>query len=99
MHPDPTTPSPFPGFTAAPPAPAPTPPPAPAPPPRRPAPPARPAPPITGVTPPALGEALIRECRPTVLAGGGAVPGLAKKLIRTIVLAPVGWMLLLPGFL
>jgi hypothetical protein len=93
MHPDPTHPSPD-GMTAAPPAPT-----TPAPAPQPAAAPARTAPPITGVTPPALGEALIRECRPTVLAGGGGVPALARKLMRSIVLAPLGWLLLLPAFL
>jgi hypothetical protein len=53
---------------------------------------------VTGVVPPELGEAMIREVRPTVLAGGAALPGLARMLMRTIVLAPVGWLILAPLF-
>jgi hypothetical protein len=53
---------------------------------------------VTGVVPPELGEAMIREIRPTVLAGGAGIPTLAKKLIYSIVLAPVGWFLLAPLF-
>jgi hypothetical protein len=53
---------------------------------------------VTGVVPPEIGEAMIREVRPTVLAGGAAIPGLAHTLIRTIVLAPLGWLLLAPLF-
>jgi hypothetical protein len=53
---------------------------------------------VTGVVPPELGEAMIREVRPTVLAGGAGVPGLARMLMSSIVLAPLGWMLLAPLF-
>jgi hypothetical protein len=53
---------------------------------------------VTGVVPPDVGEAMIREIRPTVLAGGGAIPGLARTFMKTIVLAPVGWLLLGPLF-
>jgi hypothetical protein len=53
---------------------------------------------VTGVVAPEVGEALIREVRPTVLAGGDALPGLAHKLMNSIILAPVGWALLLPLF-
>jgi hypothetical protein len=54
--------------------------------------------PVTGVTPPELGEARIRESWPSVL---GIAPGLAKlgqKLIRSVVLAPLGWLLHAPLF-
>lgn len=54
---------------------------------------------ITGVVPPELREAMIREVRPTVLAGGSALPTLAKRLMFSIVLAPLGWLLLAPLFL
>jgi len=62
-----------------------------------PAPAARPPQVITGVTPPALAEALIRECRPAVTAWPGPAK-LAHALIRSVVLAPVGWLLLGPLF-
>lgn len=54
---------------------------------------------ITGVTPPAVREARIREEWPTMI---GVVPGLAglgRRLIQTYFLAPVGILLLAPGFL
>jgi hypothetical protein len=54
---------------------------------------------VTGVVPPELGEAMIREVRPTVLAGGSGLPTLAKKLMHSIVLAPLGWLLLAWPFL
>jgi len=53
---------------------------------------------VTGVVPPELAEAMIREVLPSVTD----MPGLAtacEKLMRTIVLAPVAWLLLaLPYF-
>jgi len=66
-----------------------------------PAPPAakqRTLPPVTGVMPPQLGEALIREVRPSVTDGSAGIASLAAKLMRTLVLAPVGWFLLAPLF-
>jgi hypothetical protein len=53
---------------------------------------------VTGIVPPELGEAMIREVRPTVLAGGTAIPTLAHTLMKSIVLAPLGWLLLAPLF-
>ena len=53
---------------------------------------------VTGVMPPQLGEALIREAWPTVLEAQSGLAQLAQKLIKTIVLAPLGWLLLLPLF-
>ena len=50
---------------------------------------------VTGLVPPQQGEALIREIWPSV----SAVPGASKlgeALIRSIVLAPLGWLLLAP---
>src|SRR5262249_27393715 len=53
---------------------------------------------VTGVVPPELAEGMIREVLPSVTD----MPGLAttcEKLMRTIVLAPVAWLLLaLPYF-
>jgi hypothetical protein len=48
---------------------------------------------VTGVVPPELGEAMIRQVFPSVTD----MPGLAalcEKLMRTIVLAPLAWALL-----
>jgi hypothetical protein len=52
---------------------------------------------ITGVVPPEVDEALIREVRPSV----ARIPGLARlgrALTRTIVLAPLAWMLMAPAY-
>ncbi len=58
----------------------------------------RPAPPVTGVMPPQLGEAIIREVRPSLVEGSAGIATLAEKLIRSIVLAPLGFLLLAPLF-
>ena len=67
---------------------------------RRPASPARAAArqAVTGLTPPQLAEAVIREKWPSVVAIQPGVAGLAEALTRTIALAPVAWLLLLPLF-
>jgi hypothetical protein len=51
--------------------------------------------PFTGVVPPQLGEATIREAWPSVAATPG-LSNLAAGLIKSIVLAPLGWLLLAP---
>ena len=54
---------------------------------------------ITGLVPPQTREALIREAWPTVAGispGGAAV---AKKLMQTYLLAPLGFLVLLPLFM
>ncbi len=48
---------------------------------------------ITGVVPPELGEGMIREALPSV-TDMPALATLCEKLQRTIVLAPVAWLLL-----
>jgi hypothetical protein len=53
---------------------------------------------VTGVTPPQLGEAKIREVWPTVVGISHPASSLAKWLIRTVFLAPLGWLLLAPLF-
>ena len=53
--------------------------------------------PVTGVTPPQLSEALIRETWPSVAATPG-LSGLAATLMKSIFLAPLGWLLLAPLF-
>lgn len=53
---------------------------------------------VAGLMPPQLGEALIREAWPSAVSHP-AMAGLAQKLIRTIVLAPLGWLLLAPSLL
>jgi membrane protein YdbS with pleckstrin-like domain len=52
---------------------------------------------VTGVVPPTEKEAMIRDVWASVTASP-AIPGLAKTLIRSIVLAPLGWLLLAPLF-
>jgi hypothetical protein len=53
---------------------------------------------VAGLMPPQLGEALIRETWPSVRAMNGGIAGLAAKLMRSIILAPLGWLLLAPLF-
>jgi len=50
---------------------------------------------IAGVMPPLLGEARIREALPVM---HGPLAKVAQKLVRSIVLAPLGWALLAPLF-
>jgi hypothetical protein len=52
---------------------------------------------VTGLLPPQRGEALIRETWPGV-NDVPALAGLAHTLMRTIVLAPVAWLLLAPCY-
>jgi hypothetical protein len=49
--------------------------------------------PVTGLLPPKDGEAKIREAWPSV-ARAPAVANLGRLLTRTIVLAPLGWLLM-----
>ena len=53
---------------------------------------------VTGVMPPQLGEARIREAFPSLLDAAPGLANLAARLIRTVVLAPLGWLLLAPLF-
>ncbi len=48
---------------------------------------------ITGVTPPEVAEALIREVWPSVARSHG-VASLGKSLTQTIILAPVAWLIM-----
>src|ERR1700722_12508824 len=48
---------------------------------------------VTGVVPPELGEAKIREAWPSV-ASHPAVASLGRRLTGTIVLAPLAWLLM-----
>src|SRR2546421_12223877 len=52
---------------------------------------------ITGVVAPQFGEAIIRETWPSV-AATPAVAKLGAALQKTIVLAPLGWLLLAPFY-
>ena len=52
---------------------------------------------VAGLMPPELGEAMIREAWPSVASGSGLAT-LAEKLMKSIVLAPLGWLLLAPLF-
>jgi hypothetical protein len=58
---------------------------------------ARPRQAVAGLMPPQLGEAPIREAWPSVVTQPG-LAGLAQKLMKSIVLAPLGWLLLAPLF-
>ena len=48
---------------------------------------------VTGLTPPSLGEARIREAWPSV-AANHALAALGLRLTRTIILAPLAWLLM-----
>lgn len=52
---------------------------------------------VTGVTPPQLGEALIREAFPSIQAIP-PVATLGRTFIMSFVLAPLGWALMLPFY-
>jgi len=49
--------------------------------------------PVTGLTPPQLAEARIREVWPSV-ASAPAIAGLGRMLTHTFVLAPLGWLIM-----
>lgn len=51
---------------------------------------------VTGVVPPQIAEARIRQCWPTVMDASPGMARLGKKLIRSIVFAPFGWLLMAP---
>lgn len=53
---------------------------------------------ITGVTSPQTGESLIREAWPTVASVYPAA-ALARRCYQTMILAPVGWIVLAPFLL
>jgi hypothetical protein len=53
---------------------------------------------VTGVVPPQLGEALIREVWPSV-AAYPRVAALGRRLTRTIIGAPLAWVMLAPFYL
>lgn len=53
---------------------------------------------VTGVMPPQLGEARIREAWPTLVGVAPGLAGLGKALVRTWVLAPLGWLVQAPAF-
>src|SRR5262249_19488558 len=61
--------------------------------------PAAPGQAVTGVVPPQLREARVREAWPTLVGLAPGLVALAKKLIRSVFLAPLGWGLLAPLFL
>jgi hypothetical protein len=52
---------------------------------------------VTGLVPPQQGEARIRERWPSVVRFG-AVAGLGRALQRTILLAPLAWVLMAPFY-
>ena len=52
---------------------------------------------VTGLVPPELGEATIRVVWPSV-AASASVASLGRSLMRTIILAPVAWLMLAPFY-
>jgi hypothetical protein len=48
---------------------------------------------IAGLTPPQLAEAMIREVWPTVRGISAGIAALSATLMRSVFLAPLGWML------
>ncbi len=54
---------------------------------------------VAGLMPPQLGEALIRETWPTVVRYQAGLSRVGERLMKTIVLAPLGWLLMGPLFL
>jgi len=52
---------------------------------------------ITGVVPPQIQEAMIREVWASITTNSG-LSALARKFMSSVFLAPVGWLLLLPLF-
>lgn len=53
---------------------------------------------ISGLMPPQLGEARIREEWPTILGINPGLASLARTLQQTVILAPLGWLIALPLF-
>ena len=52
---------------------------------------------VTGVMPPSVEEAVIRETWPSVARAAG-IAGLGRALTRTVVLAPLAWLLMAPFY-
>ncbi len=53
---------------------------------------------VNGLVPPLTGEAMVRQVFPSVAASTG-IASLGRALMRTIVLAPLGWLIMaLPYF-
>jgi Bacterial PH domain len=48
---------------------------------------------ITGMVPPLSGEAMVRQVFPSVAASSG-IASLGRALMRTYVLAPLGWLIM-----
>ncbi|HTU93978.1 MAG TPA: PH domain-containing protein [Gemmataceae bacterium] len=48
---------------------------------------------VAGLTPPQLAEAMIREVWPSVRSVSTGIAGLSANLMRSVFLAPLGWML------
>jgi hypothetical protein len=60
---------------------------------------ARPRQAVAGLMPPQLDEAMIREVWPSRGASAGGPGRLAAALMKTVVLAPLGWLIMGPLFL
>ncbi len=53
---------------------------------------------VTGLVPPEIGEAHIREVWPTLLGVVPTTATVARRLTQTVLLAPVAWIMLAPAF-
>jgi hypothetical protein len=53
---------------------------------------------IAGLTPPQQAEAMVREVWPSVVEAQPGLAALGQKLISSVFLAPLGWLLLAPLF-
>jgi hypothetical protein len=51
---------------------------------------------IAGLTPPQRAEAMVREVWPSVVQAQSGLAALGQTLIKSIILAPLGWLLLAP---
>jgi len=54
--------------------------------------------PVTGVVPPQIAEARIRTTWPAVTDASPAIANVGRALTRTVVLAPLAWLLLAPFY-
>jgi hypothetical protein len=54
---------------------------------------------VAGLMPPQLSEAQIREAWPTVVGYQAGLSRVGERLMKTILLAPLGWLLMAPLFL
>jgi hypothetical protein len=54
---------------------------------------------VSGVVPPQLGEGRVRQAFPTLVGISAGAASLGKRLMQSVVLLPLGWLLIAPVFL